>query len=423
MRRRAVSVVAVLVAAGCGLGGQSGGDESRTVLMDYSHDEFASYFLRYFPRQVTVHPGDTVVFRQTWTGEPHTVTMGTTVDQRMQVVLPYIEKLARGEPLPDEEPVEVIEAWKDMPVMLGEPGEVNQVAAQPCYLETGMPPADPDEPCAEREQPEFDGKQSYFNSGFVPYQGPGGNEFRLKLADEIAPGTYNYYCNLHGNLMSGQVIVAPDAEPIPSQVEVSRQARKELAPMAEPLLAMYRGANSGRLELPVEMREMLLGPGQRYFGGNLAGLLSPMTWWTAVNEFIPETIRTTVGTPVTWTVLGPHTISFAVPSYFPIYEFGRDGAVRRNPKLDPPAGGSPDLPSAHEEKASGAAPDESAQEGPPPPLIVNGGSWNGEGFWSSGLLDSFSYSKYTMRFTSPGTYKYACLIHPPMVGTVEVRAA
>jgi len=35
-------------------------------------------------------------------------------------------------------------------------------------------------------------------------------------------------------------------------------------------------------------------------------------------------------------------------------------------------------------------------------------------------LYSDAYVKYTLRFSTPGTYRYACLIHPPMVGTVTV---
>jgi plastocyanin len=27
---------------------------------------------------------------------------------------------------------------------------------------------------------------------------------------------------------------------------------------------------------------------------------------------------------------------------------------------------------------------------------------------------------YTLRFSEPGSYQFACLIHPPMVGTVNV---
>src|SRR5688500_7293072 len=86
MRRLMVLACAMaLVMAGCGGddGGESaGGDgEERTVLVDYRHDQFASAFLRYYPEQVKVRPGDAVRFKQAWTGEPHSVTFGRVVDE------------------------------------------------------------------------------------------------------------------------------------------------------------------------------------------------------------------------------------------------------------------------------------------------------------------------------------------------------
>ncbi len=64
------------------------------------------------------------------------------------------------------------------------------------------------------------------------------------------------------------------------------------------------------------------------------------------------------------------------------------------------------------------SPGEEGAGGPPP--TFDGGTYNGEGPWSSGLIGSPPYLEYTMRISEPGTYDYACLIHPPMVGTIEV---
>ena len=63
------------------------------------------------------------------------------------------------------------------------------------------------------------------------------------------------------------------------------------------------------------------------------------------------------------------------------------------------------------------------EEGPGPddgPPSHDGGTYDGEGFWSSGLIGAGPYLEYTMRITKPGTYAYACLLHPPMVGTIKV---
>ena len=62
--------------AACG-GGQS---EELTVLVDYSSDDFASSAFFNFPAKLDATPGQTIVFKQTWTGEPHTVTGGTFVN-------------------------------------------------------------------------------------------------------------------------------------------------------------------------------------------------------------------------------------------------------------------------------------------------------------------------------------------------------
>jgi hypothetical protein len=60
----------------------------------------------------------------------------------------------------------------------------------------------------------------------------------------------------------------------------------------------------------------------------------------------------------------------------------------------------------------------------PPPKEVDGGSWNGSGFYNTGLYLSFpapdQFFSYKLKFTKAGTYSYACLIHPGMEGTVKV---
>jgi hypothetical protein len=95
-----------------------------------------------------------------------------------------------------------------------------------------------------------------------------------------------------------------------------------------------------------------------------------------------------------------------VPRYFPIVTFKSDGSVVRNPKLDEPAGGAPALEELN---------------GPPPEVMkIDGGTFDGKGFYSSGSLIAGKFVEYTMRFSRAGTYRFACLIHPPMVGTLTV---
>lgn len=393
------------LAAACAGGG---GGEVREVLVDYLDDQVASSFLLYFPSDVTVRPGDTVVFKQEWTGEPHSVTMGTMVDDMMGVIVPLLEQYAD---VPDEEiPPEALEsfdgAMNSLPWMMDDDFRIQQNGAQPCFVDEGGPPEDPDVPCAEEQQvqPPFDGRQSYYNSGFIPYEGPQGNEFRVELAEDIEPGVYNYYCNLHGPFQAGTItVVEPDQE-IPSQVDVARQARAEIEQVAQPLReAVTQAAASETTQV---FGQTLTKP--------LAGFFDERVEHAFISEFIPRRVEIPAGEALTWSFIGPHTVSFDVPEYFAQMIVDEDGTVTLNPDAVRPVNGpGPPAPSPD---GGGDPPDGdgAADE----PVVVDAGEWDGTGFISSGIFDAHAYR---LTFTRPGTYPYACLIHPQMVGEVVVR--
>ena len=115
---------------------------------------------------------------------------------------------------------------------------------------------------------------------------------------------------------------------------------------------------------------------------------------------------------MTWTVLGPHTISFDAPEDAnQARVVAPDGSVHINAKAFVPAN-SPGQPPPPE----GEAPP------PGPPILIDGGMWDGEGFISSGIILSFppQLFQYRLTFATAGTYKFQCLIHPDMEGTVRV---
>ena len=437
--RRHLAVLAslLLVLAACGSddggGGTttSSGGSTRTVLVDYNHDEIAASFLENYPRNVTLTPGDTVVFKQAWTGEPHTVTFGTHIDNVAKLhpnAIKYFKE-GGGEPeLPPEIDKQADEAFEKIPFAFGE-DNLTQNAGQPCYLDSGMPPEDPNQPCAKREQPAFNGRQTYYSSGIIPYQGEDGNRFEVPLADDIAPGDYTYYCAVHGPGQSGVITVKPKGSEIPTQSAVDRQARREIERTAAPLIEAKEAAEDGRFAIQDKKIE-----------GNLAGFAAmkdPFSVHAFGSEFLPATITTRVGQKVKWTVIANHTISFDVPRYLPILTFAKDGRVELNPRIAKPQGGWPGAPEEEgppegegaPPEGEGAPPEgeggppEGEEGGPPeqyevPTKEIDAGHWDGSGFVSSGAIADVIYS---VTFDKPGRYKYACLIHPRMVGEVVVR--
>jgi plastocyanin len=416
MKRASVAVIALaLVGTSC-----AGGSQTRTVLIDYRHDEYASAFLNYFPNHVEAHPGDTVVFHQAWSGEPHSVTMGTVVDNYGKLMKPYLKIFAEKgyAGLPDEPPKKVAKFEKNLPWMTGDSGKVAQNGAQPCFLRKGSPPSKPGTACtkAQHRQPEFNGTYSYYNSGFIPYEGENGDTYTLKLSKDIKPGEHFFYCNYHGPFMSGFLQVKPPSEKLASAGDVAKRASREIAVDGRPLLKDFRDLQKGRYQPPkselAEIEKLGLtrrSGGKTYFKGWLAGFGSDEIDTALLNEFIPKRVTAHVGEKLRWLVLGSHTISFNVPKYFPVISVDKNGKVAFNPKIKPSFGGAPD-PSGrgHEEHQPGV-------------IAVDAPAWDGKGFWSTGLLDAFDNPVlYSLRITKPGTYKFACLIHPPMVGTLEV---
>jgi plastocyanin len=407
-----VGVVLALLVGACG-GGDGGGSasgggdgERRRVLVDYKHDQFAASFLSYFPKRVKVHAGDTVEFRQYWSGEPHTVTMGTAIDELGKGFWEILDPLFAGEDVdvPEEEPAGAEEFFEKIPFLADEETlEPIQAAAQPCYLDEGTPDfSDIDVPCENQEQPAFNGRQSYYNSGFIPFQGAQGNSFELPLSDDIEPGTYHYYCNWHFVGMSGVVEVVPDDEELPSQEEINRAAREEVdvdaAVLQQALDAIQRGPSTSEplvgVPLPDEVEEE-----------------RPL-FHAFVDEFVPSTVEAKVGKKVTWTFSGGHNIAFNVPKYFPVFEVKKDGRVT----IDKRAFEAVKWPAPERPESEGEG-----EEAPPEPIHVDGGRFDGDGGFHSTGLDYNDGDTFSLTFTKTGTYLFACLIHPAMVGKVVVK--
>jgi plastocyanin len=382
-----VVVAALTVGAACGSSKSSSSAKTLKIQVDGTTDKFNGAFLKYFPNSVSARPGDTIDFAETWTGEPHTVTMGTLVETGLkaaQAAGPNAQT-----PPPD---------YAKLPGLLPQgPGDFNQNAAQPCFLATGAPPTDGATACpkADQTQPAFNGKQAYYNSGFLAE----GSTFRVKLAPDTAPGSYHFYCNLHGPDMSGTIVVKAKDASVPDQAQVDKDATTQLNDLVNKVVPAYNDAKAGKFPLPGVT--------------NVAGYGSQDVQAVLINEFIPAQIQAKVGQKVSWTVIGPHTLSFGKAPIEPgkFATKSPDGAWHLNAAAFGPSGFPPPPP---------------PPSGPPPTGVsvtpINGGTWDGTGFKSTGVLASFPPALYgvSLSFTKAGTYPYVCLIHPKMGGVVTV---
>jgi plastocyanin len=120
-------------------------------------------------------------------------------------------------------------------------------------------------------------------------------------------------------------------------------------------------------------------------------------------RFLPEDLSIGVGDTVTWNARAgeaPHTVSFLSGAEAPEFVLP-----------EPQAAGSPNLVFN------------------PEVLAPSGGdTYSGSGFFNSGLLlgrdgPPDGPMSYALKFDTPGTFDYICLVHGPiMVGTITVSA-
>ena len=400
-RRLAIALVAMVLAAGCG-GGDDDATDSATpgsgparadgavtipVSVDALPEDFSASFFAFFPQAVTARPGDTVQFTSRFTGEPHTVAFGTVIDE----ALTAFEAVAPGQPMPPE-----VRALLGKAPAFYPPGATNvdadpqPAAAQPCFLASGDPPGQSACISQPEEQPEFNGTQSFYSSGFLPDEAT----FDVKLAANIAPGTYRFMDLVNRTQMTGTLTVVGPDEAVPSPADVRRQAEEEieaaiesLRPRAEQVRAITapESATAGAPEVAAAAAPA---------GGRQIN--------STVNVF-PERVTVPSGGTVSWAINGAHMIAFNAPEDArPLYAPDAQGVVKANRKGALPAN-SPPRP-----------------RGVPPPVIMDAGPFDGTGFRNSGLVVAEGELTYRLTFTTPGTYQYQCLFHTDMEGSVQV---
>lgn len=390
--------VLALAAAGCGDDdeGSSGTTETTeasesgpiTVGIDGHSDDVNMSAFGYFPASVKAHPGDTIVYESRFTGEPHSITFGTTIDEAIKLFQSVPPEVLESEDPPPAEHAEslgrVEEIFGSLPAMLPEgPGDANQISVNPCFIAEGDIPTDATQPCEVREPEPFTGTETFYNSGFLP----DGETFELTLADDIEPGSYIGFCILHFTAMTSEIEVVAADDEVPDAAEVAAEGQAELDEWTAALTAA------------VEAAEGAATPGQVQ-----AGVGDPAFPGALGTEFVPGDATVAAGESITWNLIGPHTISFNAPeSARTLMVKDDNGQFHLSEEAVAPAGYEP------------PPPPEGEPEGPPP--TVDGGSWNGTGFFSSGILFD---QPFKLAFSAAGSYEYVCLIHPEMEGTITV---
>ncbi|MGI8425785.1 MAG: hypothetical protein ACR2FO_02725 [Actinomycetota bacterium] len=375
------------------------GSETFTVDVDGTSDKFALATLSFFPNELSVHPGDTVDFKEIFTGEPHTAALGTTIDAAMAAFdkLTPEQKEAEDTPPPPEflkVPFVFPDDEASGPPAEGPPGPpaLEQSAAQPCFLDTGDPPVSKNgsaPACPKREQPEFNGTQTLFSSGYLAED----DNFPVKFASDTKPGTYNVMCLVHGPDMTAKITVADKGTKIATPDEVADKGKEQVEKLVADLSPDVEKAKSATADKAV------------------AGTGSEKVRGAFVAEFLPKEVSVKVGEAVSWTTFHFHTISFNAPqdAIGGALIKDSDGTVKIAVKAGETTKGAPEIP-----------PDVGGGEAKKPTTLQ--ATYDGSGFFNSGIFGSFPPNQvtYKVKFTKAGTYDLQCLVHPDMKGKVTV---
>jgi plastocyanin len=205
-------------------------------------------------------------------------------------------------------------------------------------------------------------------------------------------GTYRYFCNIHAG-MTGVVRVVRRGRRIPARqgdakrllkAEVKRdlrQARKLVARTSVPARTLDVGASSGRSHV-------------EYYG------------------MLPGSLTVKRGTTLTFR-MGPKVTDVHTAA------FGTD-----DPGAQPPGAGYLTTLAKTFEGAGPFDPRAVWPSDPPGVTAALSPTTHGNGFWNSGVMDTVKGGPLPpsgkLTFNTPGTYRYYCLIHTNMVGTITV---
>jgi plastocyanin len=248
-------------------------------------------------------------------------------------------------------------------------------------------------------QPDLQYTPSLLRSSFgrtVSYSGARGVASGLPTGSRPKPftvkftksGTFTYYCNVHPG-MKGRISVVSPKTKVPSAKADAKAVKKQVAAAVKTAKALQTA--------PVATDTIQVGNGGP--GG------------VEVFAFYPGSRAVTVGTVLTFETgrlsVDQHTVTTG-PG---------------DPRTEPGSflGRLTDSLAAGRGVVDQAAINPSDPRGSPALLNPNS---HGNGFWNSGFMDSAGTTEFAKRFqvkfVSPGTYSFYCLIHPTMKTVVTV---
>ncbi|HYB27966.1 MAG TPA: hypothetical protein VEF89_15215 [Solirubrobacteraceae bacterium] len=198
------------------------------------------------------------------------------------------------------------------------------------------------------------------------------------------PGTYKYYCDIHTN-MTGVIVVVPKNKPAETAAQLNASILAQQLTAIKTIVSVY----NTRKIVPVNTVSV----GKSGLGG------------VELFDMFPSKLTVNAGQIVKFEISKnskeAHTVTFGPTSAFLTalsnglfvnYTDTQEGVY---PSDDPANGPIPVSPNAH-----------------------------GNGFANIGLISNdrtVGPSSELVKFTTPGTYHYICLIHPFMIGTIVVK--
>lgn len=311
----------------------------------------------FFPHGATIHVGDSIRF--TPTGEFHTVNFPARGKRPLPLVTPTGQTISG----------------------------VNDAAGSPFWF---------------NGQPQLGFNPALFKLLYgkhVKFNPRKGLESGLPVAPKLKPftvkfskaGRFVYYCNVHPG-MKGVVIVKPKSRRIPSRRSDARSLRAQLSRDLKTAKTLSRTkVPSGVVGIGAH------GPGGVEFYG-----------------FFPRgTLNIATGTTLTFRMATRSTEDHTAttgPSGGTVPPSGSSYLGQLAASFNSPV---PDQRAVYPSDPPGSTPASLT------PLL------HGNGFWNSGVLDASAAtplaSSNSVKFTSPGTYDFYCLIHPFMHIRIVVK--